>query len=162
RHEVDVRRPHLLRSQAAADLEPLVERPGSGSPGQPAREPSGRADCLRHHTEPTAWVPGTPDPTPEHRRDAAFAVRLGLDSVRGIGSEIAQRIVAAREQRPFADVADLSRRAGLDTRHLEALATAGALDDAFAGRELSRRQALWESGWTETEGHLEGVRVTGA
>jgi error-prone DNA polymerase len=145
RHGVEVLRPDLVRSGALADLE------GSGPP-------TGLDSC-RHDGERTDWVPGTPDPTPQHRRDTSYAVRLGLDSVRGIGSAVAERIVAARAERPFADQADLSRRAGLDARQLEALATAGVFDDAFA---LSRRQALWNAGWTEGEEHLEGIRVTAA
>lgn len=149
RHDVEVRRPDLLLSRATSDLEPAA-----GSGGTPG--PTGLDACL-HDGERTEWVPGTPDPTPEHRRDTAYAVRLGLDSVRGISTEVAQRIVAAREERPFADQADLSRRAGLDARQLEALATAGAFD----GTGLTRRQALWNAGWTETDEHLEGIRVAG-
>jgi error-prone DNA polymerase len=149
RHDVEVLRPDLARSRAQADLE-LVGEPG----------PTGPDTCLRDG-ERTEWVPGTPDPTPEHRRDTAYAVRLGLDSVRGISTPVAERIVAAREERPFTDQVDLSRRAGLDARQLEALATAGVFDDAFAGGGLSRRQALWNAGWTESEEHLEGIRVTG-
>jgi error-prone DNA polymerase len=149
RHDVEVLRPDLARSRAQADLD-LVGEPG----------PTGPDTCLRDG-ERTEWVPGTPDPTPEHRRDTAYAVRLGLDSVRGISTPVAERIVAAREERPFTDQVDLSRRAGLDARQLEALATAGVFDDAFAGGGLSRRQALWNAGWTESEEHLEGIRVTG-
>ncbi|QWF20717.1 error-prone DNA polymerase [Nocardioides sp. LMS-CY] len=144
RHGVEVLRPDLARSRAVADLE-LVGEPGA----------TGLDSCLVDG-ERTDWVPGTPDPTPVHRRDTAYAVRLGLDSVRGIGTAVAERIVAAREERPFADQADLSRRAGLDARQLEALATAGAFDESFA---VSRRQALWNAGWTETDEHLPGVRV---
>ncbi len=145
RHGVEVLGPDLLRSAATADLE-LGADAAPGPTGQPA--------CLVDQQR-TEWVPGTPDPTPAHRRDTAYAVRLGLDSVRGIGAEVAARIVAARAERPFADVADLSRRAGLETRQLEALATAGAFDSSG----LSRRQALWDAGWTEAEGHLEGLRM---
>jgi error-prone DNA polymerase len=146
RHGVEVLRPSLLHSAAMADL---VSREEAG------REPSGRPECLRNGPqEPTPWVPGTPDPTPEHRRDSRYAVRLGLDSVRGIGKEVAQKIVAARNERPFRDQLDLSRRAELERRQLEALATAGVFVDAFG---QDRRQALWASGWTEREGQLEGV-----
>lgn len=145
RHGVEVRRPDLALSRATADLEL------AGDPG-----PTGLDACLSDG-EWAPWVPGTPDPTPEHRRDTSYAVRLGLDSVRGISTEVAERIVAAREERSFADQADLSRRAGLDARQLEALATAGV----FEGTGLTRRQALWNAGWTETDQHLEGVRVAG-
>ena len=99
---VEVLRPDLTRSAATADLELL---PGA-TPGA-----TGLASCLADHPERTAFVAGTPDPTPAHRRDASYAVRLGLDSVRGIGTAVAERIVAARAERPFADQLDLS---GLD------------------------------------------------
>ena len=155
RHGVEVLRPDLVRSAATADLEMVST--GSTADGRP----TGLPGCLVDHPERAEWVPGTPDPTPAHRRDAAYAVRLGLDSVRGISTKVAQRIVAARSERPFADQADLSRRAGLDARQLEALATAGAFGEAFPAGGLSRRQALWNAGWTESEEHLEGIRVAG-
>jgi error-prone DNA polymerase len=86
------------------------------------------------------------------RFDGALAVRLGLDSVRGIGSELAERIVAEREATPYSDITDLSRRAGLTSAQLEALATAGAFD----GFGLDRRQALWMSGYAESDEQLSG------
>lgn len=67
-------------------------------------------------------------------------VRLGLESVRGLGSLAAERIVAAREARPFAHVSDVCNRAQLDVRRAELLAEAGA----FAEFGRTRRQALWE------------------
>jgi len=67
-------------------------------------------------------------------------VRLGLESVRGLGSQAAERIVAAREARPFATVSEVCNRAQLDVRRAELLAEAGA----FAAFGLTRRQALWE------------------
>ncbi|MGL5863299.1 MAG: error-prone DNA polymerase [Phycicoccus sp.] len=168
RHGVTVLRPDVLRSAAQADLEPVDTQPDSASPpaggGVPVPEPAGvprvtgSDSCLQDHTERTQFVPGTPDPTPAHRRDSAFAVRLGLDSVRGIGTAVAERIVMARTERPFTDLTDLSRRAGLDARQLEALATAGAFD----GTGLTRREALWSAGWTESADQLEGTGVGSA
>jgi error-prone DNA polymerase len=147
RHGVEVLRPDLLRSGATADLEPLAAAP----------RVTGLDHCLHDGpAEPTPWIADLPDPVPWHRRDGHHAVRLGLDSVRGIGTEVAERIVTARAERPFTDQLDLSRRAGLDRRHLEALATAGVLDDAFG---QTRRQALWQAGWTESDDHLEGLRL---
>jgi error-prone DNA polymerase len=67
------------------------------------------------------------------------AVRLGLELVSGFNEAAARRIVTARNERPFADVADLNRRANLDRGELNALATA----DAFAPLIGHRRQALW-------------------
>ncbi len=78
----------------------------------------------------------------ERMPDGDLAVRLGLAPVRTIGEKAAERIVAARERAPFADVADLSRRVGLSAAQLEALATAGAL----ASFDRSRRESLWLAG----------------
>lgn len=87
-----------------------------------------------------------------HRYDDGLAVRLGLDAVKGIGVELAERIVAERERAPYDDLRELSRRAGLTTGQLEALATAGAFD----GLGLDRRQAIWMAGYAEHDGQLPG------
>ncbi|HIT76011.1 MAG TPA: error-prone DNA polymerase, partial [Candidatus Avipropionibacterium avicola] len=141
RHGVQVLRPDIMSSGAQAGLECV---------GDPT--PSGLDRCLQREWEPTPYDPDAPDPTPIHRRDAGFACRLGLDEVRGIGLAVAERIVAARQERPFTDLTDLSRRAGLTTTQLEALATAGACD----GLGLDRRQALWQAGFSESEDQLLG------
>jgi error-prone DNA polymerase len=67
------------------------------------------------------------------------AVRLGLHQVRNFASAAGSRIVAARTLAPFADLADLARRAELRQGDLDALAAAGALA-RLAGH---RRQAAW-------------------
>ncbi len=82
-------------------------------------------------------------------------VRLGLTEVRGIGTADAERIVAARDARPFTDMADVVRRTGLTVAQMEALATAGAFD-SFG---LTRRQALWNAGYTDTPDRLAGTAV---
>jgi error-prone DNA polymerase len=70
------------------------------------------------------------------------AVRLGLGDIRGIGEDVAERIVAARDAGgPFASIGDLAGRVGLTTQHMESLATAGAL----RGLSPSRRAALWNA-----------------
>ncbi len=66
-------------------------------------------------------------------------VRLGLQQLRGFSAASAERIVAAREAAPFADLADLAHRAGLGRGDLDLLAAAGALRQ-LAGH---RRQAAW-------------------
>jgi error-prone DNA polymerase len=135
RHGVRVRRPDLLRSGVDAALEGL----GSTAPG-------GSADCLRLQQPP---IPERFDPAltfdpARHRRDAGFAVRLGLAGVKGIGRRLASSIVAERERGgPYRDMAELVRRAGLTAAQLEALAAA----DAFASLGLSMREALWSAGF---------------
>ena len=69
-----------------------------------------------------------------------WAVRLGLDYVRGVGEKPAAEIDAGR---PYDSVEDLRRRVpSLPPAALEALATAGA----FGCFDLDRRAALWTAG----------------
>ncbi|MEO6879721.1 MAG: OB-fold nucleic acid binding domain-containing protein, partial [Mycobacteriaceae bacterium] len=79
--------------------------------------------------------------------DGAPEVRLGLGAVRTVGDAVAERIVTVRDTRPFADLLDLTRRVGLSTAQVEALATAGALG-CFT---LTRREALWAAGAAAAE-----------
>ncbi len=83
------------------------------------------------------------------------AVRLGLSAVRGMGAEVAVRVVTGA---PWASQEDLVRRAGVRQNHLEVLASAGALD-SFSS---SRRALLWSAGAAAqaTPDRLAGV-VTG-
>lgn len=69
------------------------------------------------------------------------AVRLGLRLVKGLPGTAARRIVQARDQGPFRDVHDLARRAALQPRDLQLLASADALV-SLAGH---RRQQMWEA-----------------
>jgi error-prone DNA polymerase len=84
------------------------------------------------------------------------AVRLGLQSVRGVGAELAQRI---QDGGPYASLEDLVRRVPeLDLAQLEALATAGVFLECFG---LERREALWAVG-AAAQSHpdrLEGIVV---
>lgn len=75
--------------------------------------------------------------------EAGTQVRIGLGAVRGIGVDLAERLVADREtQGPFASMLDLTARVQLSSPQAEALATAGA----FTGFGMSRREALWAAG----------------
>ena len=133
RHGVEVRRPSLLLSGVEAGLEPL---------GAPTASPNDA--CLAFEQPP---VPGfdrsAPFSTDDHRRDAGVAVRLGLAEVKGIGTDLAERVVAERERAgPYLDLPELVRRVGLSTTQLEALAAA----DAFECLGLTMREALWAAG----------------
>jgi error-prone DNA polymerase len=107
---------------------------------------------------------GTGGPIPAR----GAAVRLGLSSVRGIGSDTATRIEAGA---PWSGMEDLVRRAGVTRAQLEALATAGALDgpgdrSRAGGRHGAgggRRALVWGAGAAAqaTADRLPGV-VTGA
>ena len=71
--------------------------------------------------------------------DDLSAVRLGLRQMKGFPAAAAGRIAAARAAAPFADLADLARRAELGQGDLDLLAAGGALRQ-LAGH---RRQAAW-------------------
>ncbi|WP_345750579.1 error-prone DNA polymerase [Microbacterium rhizophilus] len=133
RHGVEVRRPDLNRSGATEVLEAI------GDAGT-----TGLDTCLvRVHPAPRKFDRSAPDDSAAHRRDGAFAVRLGLAGVTGIGADTAARIVAERERGgPYRGLHELVRRTGIAQRHLEALATAGA----FECLGLSRREAIWLAG----------------
>lgn len=74
-----------------------------------------------------------------------WAVRLGLASVRGVGTSLAEEIVGQRESGGmFTSMEDLVRRVpSLDLAQLEAMATAGVFTDSLG---LGRRKALWSVG----------------
>lgn len=68
------------------------------------------------------------------------AVRLGLTSIKGIGTEVANRIESAQ---PFTSLDDLARRTELTKAQLEALASAGATASLDRGE---RRASIWSAG----------------
>ena len=130
RHGVEVRPADVQRSGAFAGLEP---RAGGTAP-------TGLDSCVSREQPPVPpFDAAARDTSALHRRDGSFAVRLGLSEIRGIEAETAERIARARAAGPFADLADLARRADLDRSRIEALAAAGAC----ASLGIGRREALW-------------------
>ncbi|HEX2313864.1 MAG TPA: error-prone DNA polymerase [Thermomonospora sp.] len=93
-------------------------------------------------TRPHRHAPDEPQP----------AIRVGLSSVRNLGTDVAEAIAAGR---PYTSMENLVRRVPLTQAALEALATAGA----FGCFGLSRRAALWAAGALAGvgPGQLEGV-----
>ncbi len=150
RHGVEVLRPDIAVSGVDASLEVLAD----GQVG-----PTGRDGCLdRHQPEVAPFHRSDPARTHVHRRDGNFAVRLGLTEVAGIGRALAERIVAERDREPFSDLNDVIRRTPITTGNAEALATAGAFD-TFG---LSRRQALWHAGYSDSTDTLPGSAIDAA
>src|SRR5215469_12562871 len=136
RHGVEVRGVDINASAARASLENSLQY-------APVPQPSVReADLVGGGPAPSGGkpVPGQP------------AIRLGLASVRNLGTEAAEAIEAGR---PYADLADFARRTRLPARSIEALATAGA----FGCFGMSRRAALWAAGAVATirPGQLPGT-----
>ncbi|HEX3603959.1 MAG TPA: OB-fold nucleic acid binding domain-containing protein, partial [Steroidobacteraceae bacterium] len=80
------------------------------------------------------------DCTLERREDGRPALRLGLRLVKHLSQEGATRLLAARMQCVFGNVADMAERAALDRRDLEALAAA----DALSRLSGHRHRAAWQ------------------
>ncbi len=112
----------------------------------------------------------------QERKDHGWVVRLGLQSVRHVGEELAEKIVAGQ---PYKSIEEVARRTGAGKEVLEALATSGAFDQLLVGgpavidltapvgpdrsTAVGRRQALWTAGAVAQAtgaGRLEGI-VTG-
>lgn len=68
-------------------------------------------------------------------------IRCGLHLVPHLGRAAAERIIRERGGPPFAGIADLRRRCGLDALRLESLLHAGALDALTPG--LGHAQRAW-------------------
>ena len=111
-------------------------------------EPSGPGEA----PPPVLPVPPGADP-------GRHALRLGLRQVGGLSKEMAFAIEKARAAGgPFADAADLRRRAGLDARAMRQLAEADALH--ALGR--TRREALWDAAGLRDEAALPVFEAGGA
>lgn len=105
-------------------------------------------DVRRHGVEvrPPDVTESVWDCTLERVEDG-FALRLGLRLVKGASETVAGRIAAARAAKPFADIADLVRRAVLSRLERDRLAEGGAFG-RLAGH---RHQARWESAGAERD-----------
>jgi error-prone DNA polymerase len=69
-----------------------------------------------------------PEYTVEVVDGGSYGIRIGLQDVHGISEAEIRSILAARDERPFADVGDVLRRASPSRPVAEALAHAGAFD----------------------------------
>jgi len=74
-----------------------------------------------------------------------FALRLGLRQIKGLSKDLAKRLTAARDERAFADIADMTRRAHVTAGERACLADAGALRSLSAHRHRAR----WDSAGAE-------------
>jgi len=170
--------PHSLvqdaRRHGVATLPPCVNRSGEGA----VLERSGDG-----FTAPPIASFSSEDGAAQIERerwDHGWSVRMGIDSVRHIGTDVAKAIAA---NGPYESIEDVARRGcserPLNVEQLEAMATAGAFDtfstggpgrrysDALdhqlgRGGSSSRREALWTAGAVVHGGDnkLQGI-VTG-
>ncbi|KMY22659.1 DNA polymerase III subunit alpha [Actinobaculum suis] len=117
-----------------------TERP-RGSTAETAEKPSGLAAPAKQSQVPAKRLVDA---------SSTHYVQLGLDSIKGLGRG-AQRIVQARAEKPFTNVADLAQRAQLSEKEIETLATAGALRSLG----VTRRQGIWLAHAVEDAGITE-------
>ncbi len=98
-------------------------------------------DARRHGVEvrPVDVAASAWDAALERAANGQPAVRLGLRMVKGLAQAGAHRLVEARASAPFIDIHDLTRRARLDHKGLDALAAA----DALASLAGHRHHARW-------------------
>ncbi len=124
RHGVTVQPVCINRSAARTSTEPLDVRGAISS-------------------DPFIVVPSAAERAAAGSEDArSYAVRLGLNLVRGVGTRTAERIVAERTRDGnFRSLNDLARRTQLPLSALERLIRAGALDTFGA----ERRALLWQA-----------------
>jgi len=131
-HHPDIFCTALLNSQPMGFYAPaqiVRDARDHGVEVRPVCVNNSRFDCT---LEPTGKKNG--------KGEERFAVRLGLRMVKGLSNDHAAKIVAARQDRPFASVDDLWRRAGVPAAALVCLAEADAFLPALS---LFRREALW-------------------
>ncbi len=81
----------------------------------------------------------------ERTESGAWAVRLGLRLVAGVGAKEKARIEAESQRGPYADLHEVVRRLPLDRDVLTNLAAVGA----FASLGLARREAMWAVGMVD-------------
>ncbi|HSC16563.1 MAG TPA: error-prone DNA polymerase [Gammaproteobacteria bacterium] len=97
--------------------------------------------------------------TLERGIEGSAAVRLGMRLVKGLASEAAARVCAARTATRFTSVQDLAERARLNAKDLGVLASAGALRTLASNRHRAR----WDvAGVTPPTQLIEQVRFAEA
>jgi error-prone DNA polymerase len=112
---------------------------GFWSPHSLAQDASRHGVVVRSPDLNASLAMATLEPCAESVGDVA--VRLGIGSVRGVGSDLAKEIEAFR---PYESLEDLVRKVpSLQLQQLEAMATAGMFEACFG---LERREALWAVG----------------
>jgi error-prone DNA polymerase len=79
------------------------------------------------------------------QQNGEIVLRLGFRYVRKLKEKSAVAIMAARHQRMFENIPDLTRRVlGLNRDELQSLAACGALNPLDPKNQMHRRDALWQ------------------
>jgi error-prone DNA polymerase len=153
--------PHSLvqdaRRHGVATLPPCVNRSGAGAVLERTAEGITPPPIATFGTTPSSEPDGSLQIERE-RWDHGWSVRMGIDSIRHLGAEVAAAVAA---NGPYESIEDVARRGcperPLNVEQLEAMATAGAFDglratssgpdsSGAARSGSSRRQDLWTAG----------------
>jgi len=148
RHGVEIRAVDIHASDVGATVEPKEanHKPANHKSqiGAPDRHWEDDLSITSAPTLPRSSVPLPPRSYAPSVDDSFLferaAIRLGLQTIRGLGDEAGAAIVESRRERPFQSLVDLCHRTGLGRRVTESLIMAGALDRWHK----PRRQLLWE------------------
>jgi error-prone DNA polymerase len=134
------------RSAALMGLADETHRPSLADNGERGeRKARDRLDEAHERREAPRIAPRPGDPASRATTVRPPAVRLGLRSIRGLGSHARTKLERALEGGAFTSIRDFVARAGLDRRALRFIAESGAFD-AFVMDEppaQRRRVALW-------------------
>jgi error-prone DNA polymerase len=109
------------------------------------REARGRPDEAHERREAPRIAPRPGDPVPRATNASPPVVRLGLRSIRGLGSRAREKLERALTGGAFTSIRDFVARAGLDRRALRFIAESGAFDTFVRDEPAARRRraALW-------------------
>jgi DNA polymerase III alpha subunit len=77
--------------------------------------------------------------------DGSAVLWMGLEAVRGLSSESIERILKARQQRPFSSVEGFLARVRPESGEAERLARIGALDGLEPNRSAAIREVRWRT-----------------
>ncbi|MCC7459222.1 MAG: hypothetical protein IT390_19775, partial [Nitrospira sp.] len=126
-HGVQVLPVDVLASRWTSQLEPPGAAPGVSPSVGASNAASGAPPNVASSTAP-------------------WPVRLGFNRLLGFTQAAAERLIAAREQRPFDSVEDLARRAALDAHAMQLLSQG----DVLASLAGHRHQAVWATAGVDT------------
>lgn len=160
-HGVPVRPVDVLASRWTSQLEPpagAAATPGFVSGLLPSATPNPTSTVTTAAAPAMMSAARVAAPMPAPAPGAApWPVRLGFNRLLGFTQAAAERVIAARGQRPFDSVEDLARRAALDAHAMQLLSQG----DALAPLVGHRHQAAWATAGVDTRASamLAGTRT---
>ncbi|HEY9909188.1 MAG TPA: DUF655 domain-containing protein, partial [Thermosynechococcaceae cyanobacterium] len=112
--------PPAIQKKAAAQKQQCPQIQARPPLPAPKPQPSDRPQSA---SKPVQQVPPRrPEPDrPQERVNLNTATQADLETLPGVGAKLAQRIIAARQQKPFTSLEDLDRVPGMGAKLLDKL-----------------------------------------